>query len=528
MKRGSPFQSAIASVTALSMLAPMVCGPFGGGMAASAATQSAVNIDPLALGNTGKSLCGGPNQAFCTLEGATYLRPWDSKSDCPTGAFFDAFTYGGSCWTCPAGYTRSATPVTADDACWAPVHPVYESATYHAQRAFAWDCPSGTFWDLWNTNDNENDGGCYSCDSKVVGSETVTMIRNVSPIWQDDACWGSTSTQTSKATLAQLDGCVSNTPGKDVPDGNPFRDPTNYDGDPSSSSSTVTGSNGTCWTCPQFSNRTVFPVWSSNACDTVFKWQSPKYPEPGLFAFDGAIDIMAQILGHPQDVTDAIYLAAAQLGIAPDKIAAYAQSAWSEIGNTPARSKVLNALVLLRLMENVGVYSALPADSPEKRLIDDVALYVKNRRTFVAADALHMYDVWKAGDDYWLQQHPNQIQSAFFIGNAPPDFRRQAEDNWMQLAATAPPLLGTGGGFTSAYVVGSLVPKDFFPPPLARGYAADVSLIPAPPIRRHRRRCSTSSTRGRSRRRAQRRPRRPSSWAPRWPAPPSSLPSAPR
>jgi hypothetical protein len=51
------------------------------------------------------------------------------------------------------------------------------------------------------------------------------MIRNVSPIWQDDACWGSTSHQTSRATLEQLNGCPSNTSGKDVPDGKPFRDP---------------------------------------------------------------------------------------------------------------------------------------------------------------------------------------------------------------------------------------------------------------------------------------------------------------
>lgn len=474
MKR-SPFRSVVASVTAVSMFASMV--PYG---VRTAAASPAVNINAVALGNTGTSQCGGPNQAFCTLESATYLRPWDSKSDCPSGSFFDAFTYGGSCWECPSGYTRSATPVTADDACWSPAHPIYSEATWHAQRAFAWDCPTDTFWDGWNTDEDKANGACYTCDSKVEGSETVTMIRNVSPIWQDDACWGSTSHQTSRATLKQLNGCVSNTTGKEVPDGKPFRDPTNYDGDPSSASSTETGTVGTCWTCPQFSQRTVFPVWSGNACDTVFKWQSPTYPEPGLFAFDGATDIMAEILEHPQDVTDAIFHAALQLDIPPSEIVAYVQATWSEIGNTPARSALLNGLVLLRLMQNVGVYSQLPAFSPEKFLIDDVALYVKNRRTFVAADALHMYDVWKQGEDYWVQQNGTPIAGAFFIGNAPPDFRRQAEDNWMELGTLSLTALGTGGGLASGLLIDSLFPNPTFPIQATRGYAPNISSIPRP------------------------------------------------
>jgi hypothetical protein len=48
---------------------------------------------------------------------------------------------------------------------------------------------------------------------------------------------------------------------------------------------------------------------------------------------------MAEILGHPQDVTDAIYQAALKLDIPRSDIAAYVQAAWNEIGNTPAGAR---------------------------------------------------------------------------------------------------------------------------------------------------------------------------------------------
>jgi hypothetical protein len=109
---------------------------------AQAVASDAVNINPLTLGNTGTSSCGGPNQAGCTLEHATYLRPWDSKAPVPAAAFFDASHLRRVVLECPSGYTRSATAVTADDACWAPPTPVYEPATWQSQGTFAWNCTS--------------------------------------------------------------------------------------------------------------------------------------------------------------------------------------------------------------------------------------------------------------------------------------------------------------------------------------------------------------------------------------------------
>jgi hypothetical protein len=45
-----------------------------------------------------------------------------------------------------------------------------------------------------------------------------------------------------------------------------------------------------------------------------------------------------------------------------------------------------------------------------------------------------------------VQQNGTPIAGAFYIGNAPPDFRRQAEDNWVALTATSLTALGSGGG----------------------------------------------------------------------------------
>src|SRR5580765_3450036 len=75
-------------------------------------------IDPVSLGQTGTSTCGGPSQAECGFAKATKQGAWSSDQSCPSDTFHDPLTYGGSCWSCPDNFIRSLKPVTDPAACW--------------------------------------------------------------------------------------------------------------------------------------------------------------------------------------------------------------------------------------------------------------------------------------------------------------------------------------------------------------------------------------------------------------------------
>jgi hypothetical protein len=72
------------------------------------------------------------------------------RTDCARGQFWDP---NGYCWSCPSGYRRTAHPVTSDKACADTVG----ASRKHAQAAGSLACPQGSFFDLI-------DGGtCWSC-----------------------------------------------------------------------------------------------------------------------------------------------------------------------------------------------------------------------------------------------------------------------------------------------------------------------------------------------------------------------------
>jgi hypothetical protein len=72
------------------------------------------------------------------------------RTDCARGQFWDP---NGYCWSCPSGYRRTAHPVTSGKACAATVR----ASRSHAQAAGSLACPRGSFFDLI-------DGGtCWSC-----------------------------------------------------------------------------------------------------------------------------------------------------------------------------------------------------------------------------------------------------------------------------------------------------------------------------------------------------------------------------
>jgi Putative Ig domain len=393
-------------------------------------------VDPEVLGQTGTSTCGGPNQAECGLQRATKQGAWDSDQTCDDG-FRDPLTYGGSCWKCPDDYIRSLKPVTDPAACWRAAHPEYASAIRKTSSTGYWphECwAMGAFWD------GIHGGTCWTCPEAY-------PARGTASVESDEACWRDSGHQEARAELIEVLGCPSKTAGQLYPDGNPFYDPRE---------------GGECWTCPAFSDRTVFAVDSDQACSVGFGWTSPKYKEPGLFGLDGAKDVIVGLLQHPQDVTDYLYVLAKQGNVPPEDRATWVAARWAEIGATPESSDAINSMANLKVLEAVEEFDMLADDAPKKRLALAFAQYVRDRRTFVAEDALHMYDVWKAGNDYRRSQRPPNIGDLFYIGTPPPDFLRHSQDEWLRLTAGASVGLGMVGAAAAAAVFSAVIPQSIW------------------------------------------------------------------
>lgn len=101
--------------------------------------------------------CGSKDTPSCGASAATFLRGVPGFFDCPDGSFRDPIK-GGQCWQCPAGMERSWKPVTDKDA--ACLVPHRGGLLYkHANKVFddSFSCPAGSFYDP------RNGGECWTC-----------------------------------------------------------------------------------------------------------------------------------------------------------------------------------------------------------------------------------------------------------------------------------------------------------------------------------------------------------------------------
>ena len=357
----------------------------------------------------------------CTFVGepAVFLGKAPSSS-CPSGSFFDPQN-GGECWSCPSGYIRNASPVSSSDACWKAVSEDLKPATQVGSTG----CPGGTFLDP------RNGGECWSCPSGY--------MRTLVPVTAGDACakdliWG----PKSSATFHKKAGAC---------DGNSFFDPINggtcwtcpsgyrrtaYRVDDSkacaqtiptqyASATLVSGctkyssrfglgtafrdprNGGECWACPVQLKRSWSPVDTTKtgngaACvvggDTEgIVWQSPQYPEPGMYWFmEGLVD---QAFKDARRV-DAFIQARANGD--PQK----RKEIWQRMRSTPHDSPEFKALMFAAL-----VTIANQDGNPKGWMaVNSFADYIRNRRIFVAQDATAMYNAWEDLNAY------NQWQAA--------------------------------------------------------------------------------------------------------------------
>jgi len=98
--------------------------------------------------------CGGLGRPACSVSNAQLAGR--KPSGCPGGSFFDPID-GGTCWSCPAEFKRHVTHVKSADACIRLPKMAHAKATRHGRGGglLKTDCAKGQFWDP--------NGYCFSC-----------------------------------------------------------------------------------------------------------------------------------------------------------------------------------------------------------------------------------------------------------------------------------------------------------------------------------------------------------------------------
>ena len=411
------------------------------------------------------------------------------STTCPAGSFHDPQN-GGECWSCPDGYTRNASPVGSADACWKAVSEDLKTAT----RVGTTGCPGGTF------SDPRNGGECWSCPAGymrtlapvtagdacakdlVLGPKSAAKFhqrsgscadgtffdpihggtcwtcpadyrRTANHIESTGACAKTIPTQYAGAT--QVSGCSMFT--SSVGFGTAFRDPRG---------------GGECWACPVQLKRSAAPVSTTKtgngaACvvgaDTEgIVWQSPQYPEPGMYSFlEGLVDVAFQ---DPKRVDAFVQLRA---NGDPQK----RREIWQKMRSAPHDSPEFKALTFAALLT-----LANQRDNPKGwSAVNSFADYIRNRRIFVAQEATAMYSAWQDLNAYnqWqaarrasgiggmdpavLGATPGDYQSVAWIAASPDQRGGEFVEALTALGVLSSKLAlaspGSGGGWNAAYLL---------------------------------------------------------------------------
>lgn len=154
------------------------------------------------------------------------------KTACPSGSTFYPLVQGGTCWTCPSGYSKAGIEdIDGSRACWIPAKEVFSKAKDVGSFSVFSPCKGGQFADIAT-------GRCYTCPS---GYRQVTTEH------------ANSSKKCVKTVAAQY--ASANKTGNQSCGGNSFKDPRN---------------GGECWECPSgYIRPTVSfnPVNGNKACE---------------------------------------------------------------------------------------------------------------------------------------------------------------------------------------------------------------------------------------------------------------------
>lgn len=321
---------------------------------------------------------------------ATFL----GKRECPAGSFLDGRN-GGECWTCPAGYGRTAAAVDAWNAC-GVIGKKAVSAEFKGKA-----CPDGF-------GDPRNGGECWSCPD---GTD-----RTISPVTGPRACQRSFEFANAEQT-----GDFSCEAGQifDLIDG------------------------GSCWTCPTGYNRSWSSIKAPDACVTTkMDWVMPDRQGYSIFGLgNGADDILAKLIAERTTIDGAIAKIAEAAG---ENVEAASAKAWEVIENRPSESVVLTSVLLSQILE-IADKPAGERSAAENDLLARVGQIVQWNRQFIAYQARQAHDAhMRAGELFFAQTTAKMGAASVYASNpiTPPDYNEVLMNSLQLGAGAAGPVSG--------------------------------------------------------------------------------------
>ena len=394
----------------------------------------------------GHSACGGVDRAGnlqepCNFEKATYIR--QSIKTCPNGSFADL----GSCWACPAGYKRSLRKVTHERACQKNVPDRTGPATFLG----AVKCPSGSF------KDGRNGGECWSCPAgygrtaaKVdqwnacgkIGKKATSAIftgrqcpdqdafrdpRNGGECWKCPEDYNRTANAVTGARACKTSFAF---------------EPAISKGDrkcePNQIFDMIDG--GTCWTCPEGAKRTWFSIKSAKACrNNKMQWVLPERGKYGLFGLGrGADDILAKLIAERTALDTQIKKAAKLASKDPE---ATLKAAWDVIDNRPWESPYLSAALGAAVMDAAAKPAGQRTES-EKQLMGQVAQLIQWNRQFIAYQAKQAHQTWEIASKKAYEVAAAKMGAAVIYSDSmvtPPDYNEMLVGSIQMAAGFAGP-----------------------------------------------------------------------------------------
>ncbi len=382
----------------------------------------------------GHAICGaldlrtGKLLPPCSFDKAEYTGKAVGK--CPTGSFFDLGTW--SCFTCPSGYNRTGFAVDTPKACSKEIRPEYKYAKRVAGHKA---CPAGSF------KDGRNGGECWSCPTgysrtmsaltawdacgKVFASarkaEFIDRVclegsfpdpnggcyicptgfsRTAAAVTGHNACFRNESQVAAKkeAALTCKEGDLF-----DFIDG------------------------GTCWKCPANSVRSLFGVKSDKACEyTDMLWEPAKRAPNGLFRIPGGHEIAAQVIKERTRIDGAIKKFLSIDTNTAQEREEFAKGAWELIQTEPENSPILMAAVYDHVFDLVinG-----PKTDPERDIVRSLGNYVQGSRMLVAEEMSRVWESWNRGIEMNTRRlSGSNMVSAYNTGVRPPNMQTTLQD----------------------------------------------------------------------------------------------------
>ena len=413
-----------------------------------------------------KSTCGGLN-ANGTLQDPCGPTPAKFESEANMGCSGDAFAAQGSCWTCPQGFSRNlAHPVSSARACSRPDTSV--QAEYLEAKFVGGRCPDGSFRDLgrnecWSCPagfvrtangllsanaciesagplaqrrrseaafvqkaacqpgeiaDPRNGGECWACP-EATGRTTF-------PVNGPRACQAAGGIRFASATQGETRACapgqihdLANASNANV--ANRIRAQYGNNVPASVAQSLGKGTHGTCWSCPVDTKRSWFPVWNDKACRAQAIGIEPApYAHPGLFGLAGGEQVALALVKERAQIESIARAIASETKQAPE---AAVRDTWDDIARLPQSSLVLQAAMLSRIQAAAAEPQKASAD--EARLTASFAAAIQAYRVYMAQTSLDAYTLWSRTDQVMRgQRNANNLISLFDYGVPPPDLEK--------------------------------------------------------------------------------------------------------